>query len=359
MLYPLFRNALFRLDAERTHDLVLPMLDSLPGRAVSRWRYSKQPASPLTCCGISFKNPIGLAAGLDKNGDFLHGLSCLGFGFLEIGTVTPRPQSGNDKPRLFRLPEDQALINRMGFNNKGVDHLLSNLVAFRQRPVGNANNGQAKDSAENAIRIGVNIGKNKDTDNARAIDDYVYCLRKVYDAADYITVNISSPNTPGLRDLQLGDARRKLLQDLRNEQISLQSKTGKYVPLLVKIAPDMPDEEITAFANDFGTSALDGLIATNTTNSDDVSKRLKHPSRSETGGISGHPVAALSRQTLKRLRACLPAEVPIIAAGGILSAEDATERLNQGASLLQVYTGLIYHGPRLISDINRAVVAKT
>lgn len=349
MLYPLLRTVLFRMDAERTHDRVLPLLNSPPALVWSKWRYSKHQHQPVNCCGMTFRNPVGLAAGLDKNGDFLDGLSRLGFGFLEIGTVTPRPQAGNPKPRLFRLPNDQALINRMGFNNKGVDHLLANLVDFRkQQPVSNA-------APDIALRIGVNIGKNRDTDNAQAIDDYLYCLRKVYEHADYVTANISSPNTPGLRDLQRGEARRALLQSLRNEQLLLEKRFGKYVPLLVKIDPDMSAQDVNAFAMDFASSGLDGLIATNTTNSDAVRARLIHHSRQENGGISGMPVAGLSLQTLTQLRDCLPTEIPIISAGGIQSAADAEERLNQGASLIQVYTGLIYHGPQLVSDINRAI----
>ena len=289
---------------------------------------------------------MGLAAGLDKNGDYLPGLHKLGFGFCEIGTVTPVPQAGNPQPRLFRLPEDEALINRMGFNNKGVDHLVKQVLAFRQ--------STSQDDVDIPFRIGINIGKNKDTPNERAVDDYLICLHKVYEHADYITVNISSPNTPGLRDLQLGDARLSLLQALRQAQLDLHKQFGRYVPLFVKVAPDMSDDELNSFAADINNTAIDGVIATNTTSSDSTRAELKHDSKNEQGGISGKPVSPLAAHTLDQLRSQLEDHVPIIAAGGILSAENAMQRLHAGASLVQIYTGLIYRGPDLIRDIVQA-----
>ena len=339
MLYPLLRQALFCLDAERAHDLTLPLLNRsagtlafLQGQAVS---------SPVECFGLQFKNPVGLAAGLDKNGDYLNGLSRLGFGFCEIGTVTPKPQDGNPKPRLFRLPAERALINRMGFNNKGVDHLV--------RQVGQFDKQQAK--LRSGIQLGINIGKNKLTPNENAVDDYVHCLRKVFCLADYVTINISSPNTPGLRDLQMGDSRRALLQALRSEQLDLSARHGRKVPMLVKIAPDMATDDISDFASDVTTFSIDGVIATNTTNSSEVRAALNHEHAEQEGGISGQPVNQLATQTLGQLNESLGDQVPVIAAGGIMSADNAMDRFNGGASLIQLYTGLIYRGPTLIRNI--------
>lgn len=346
MLYPLLRNALFAMDAERTHDRVLPLLNSWPAARFCQWRYANLPPSPVTCCDLKFRNPVGLAAGLDKNGDYLKGLHQLGFGFCEIGTVTPVPQPGNPQPRLFRLPEDEALINRMGFNNKGVDHLVKNVTAFRQ--------STPQADTDIPFRIGINIGKNKDTPNEQAVDDYLICLHKVYEHADYITVNISSPNTPGLRELQLGDARLSLLQAIKQAQLDLHKQFDRYVPLFVKVAPDMSDEELNSFATDINNTAIDGVIATNTTNSESARATLKNKNKNEQGGISGKPVNPLSAHALEQLRSQLDAQVPIIGAGGIQSAEDAMQRLQAGASLIQVYTGLIYRGPDLIRDIVRA-----
>ena len=339
MLYALLRQALFRIDAERAHDLSLPLLNRSAGAVALLQREIE--SSPVTCFGLHFNNPVGLAAGLDKNGDYLNGLARLGFGFCEIGTVTPKPQDGNPKPRLFRLPADQALINRMGFNNKGVDHLIRQVAQFdQQQPKLRAN-----------IRLGINIGKNKLTANENAVDDYIHCLRKVFLLADYVTINISSPNTPGLRDLQMGESRRELLQALRNEQLDLSAKHSKIVPMLVKIAPDMAADDISDFASDVASFSLDGVIATNTTNSADVRVALEHENAGQEGGISGQPVNQLATQTLHQLRDSLGDKVPIIAAGGIMSAENALDRFKSGATLLQVYTGLIYEGPKLIREI--------
>jgi len=339
MLYPILRQALFCLDAERTHDLSLALLNR--SASVSGFLQRETESLPVECFGMQFKNPVGLAAGLDKNGDYLNGLTRLGFGFCEIGTVTPRSQDGNPKPRLYRLPSERALINRMGFNNKGVDHLVRQVKLFdKQQP----------EIREN-VRIGINIGKNKLTPNDKAVDDYIHCLRKVFTLADYITINISSPNTPGLRDLQTGESRRALLQTLRNEQLDLAAKHGKKVPMLVKIAPDMAAEDLNDFASDVTTFSLDGVIATNTTNSSEVRAALDHKHSEQDGGISGQPVNKLATQTLESLRKNLGDQVPLIAAGGIMSAESAMDRFNSGASLLQIYTGLIYQGPSLIRQI--------
>jgi len=324
MLYPLLRQALFCIDAERAHDLSLPFLNRTAGALALLQRDIKD--SPVECFGLDFKNPVGLAAGLDKNGDYLSGLARLGFGFCEIGTVTPKPQEGNPKPRLFRLPADRALINRMGFNNKGVDHLVSQVAQFDKQ--------QALLRA--SIRLGINIGKNKLTANENAVDDYVHCMRKVFILADYITINIS---------------RRSLLQALRNEQLDLAAKHGKKVPMLVKIAPDMAAEDISDFASDVDNFSLDGVIATNTTNSSEVRAALTHQHAGQEGGISGQPVNQLATLTLDRLCESLGDKVPVIAAGGIMSAESAMSRFNSGATLLQLYTGLIYQGPALIRDI--------
>jgi len=339
MLYPLLRQALFCIDAERAHDLSLPFLNRSSGALALLQRDIE--SSPIECFGLNFKNPVGLAAGLDKNGDYLSGLARLGFGFCEIGTVTPKPQEGNPKPRLFRLPADRALINRMGFNNKGVDHLVRQVAQFdKQQP-----------QLRETIRLGINIGKNKLTANENAVDDYVHCLRKVFTLADYITINISSPNTPGLRDLQTGESRRSLLQALRNEQLDLAARHGKKVPMLVKIAPDMTADDISDFAHDVEKFSLDGVIATNTTNSSEARATLTHEHAGQEGGISGRPVNHLATLTLDRLCESLGNKAPVIAAGGIMSAENAMSRFNSGATLLQLYTGLIYQGPSLIRDI--------
>jgi dihydroorotate dehydrogenase len=287
---------------------------------------------PTTVMGLEFKNPVGLAAGLDKNGDYLDSLAALGFGFVEIGTVTPRPQPGNPKPRLFRLPEYQAIINRMGFNNQGLDHLLA----------------QVKQSRYNGI-LGINIGKNFDTPIESAVDDYLIGLRKVYAAASYITINISSPNTKNLRQLQQGDEIKRLISALKEEQLKLQQGCGKYTPLVLKIAPDLTIDEINHIARLLLEFEIDGVIATNTTIARDMI--ADHPLAHETGGLSGAPVKAKSTAVVRGLASELNGRCPIIAAGGILSAADAREKLTAGASLVQIYSGLIYRGPQLIEDI--------
>jgi dihydroorotate dehydrogenase len=286
--------------------------------------------------GLDFKNPVGLAAGLDKNGDYITALDALGFGFLEIGTATPRPQPGNPKPRLFRLPEHEAIINRMGFNNLGIDHLLT----------------QTQESGYSGI-LGINIGKNFDTPIENATADYLIGLRKAYSSASYITINISSPNTKNLRQLQQGDELKVLIATLKNEQLILQEEQGFYVPLAVKIAPDLSDEEISHIAKLLLEFEIDGVIATNTTISRDLI--AGHPFANEAGGLSGAPVKNQATHVVRVLASELNSQVAIIAAGGILSATDAQEKLAAGASLVQVYSGLIYRGPQLIADIVNAL----
>ncbi|MGB0224831.1 MAG: quinone-dependent dihydroorotate dehydrogenase, partial [Marinobacterium sp.] len=286
--------------------------------------------------GCEFANPIGLAAGLDKDAKAVVGLARLGFGFVEVGTVTPRPQPGNPKPRLFRIPEHSAIINRMGFNNLGVDRLIENVEASNFKGV-----------------LGINIGKNKDTPNENAADDYLICLRKVYPYATYITVNISSPNTPGLRDLQQGDSLNLLLDMLKNEQARLAGIHGKYVPIAIKIAPDMDEEGFVTTANLLKTYEMDGVIATNTTierggvESSEFAK--------EAGGLSGAPVRNLSTRAIQILARELDGALPIIGAGGITEGFDAVEKIEAGASLVQVYTGFIYRGPKLITEAAEAI----
>ena len=287
---------------------------------------------PVNIMGLSFKNPVGLAAGMDKNGDYINALAALGFGFIEIGTVTPRPQPGNPKPRLFRLVEHQAIINRMGFNNLGIDHLLN----------------KVQQSNFSGI-LGINIGKNQDTPIENALDDYLIGLRKAYASASYITINISSPNTKNLRQLQQGDEIKSLIAALKEEQLKLQQQHGFYVPLTIKIAPDLTAEEICHIARLLLEFDIDGVIATNTTVARDMI--AGHPLIHEAGGLSGAPVKDKSTLVVRGLASELQNKIPIIAAGGILSEADAQDKLKAGASLVQIYSGLVYLGPQLIKDI--------
>ena len=337
-MYPLLRNALFRLDAERAHELSLRMLRSPAGVAAARVLAHKPPPAPREVMGLRFPNPVGLAAGLDKNGRCIEALAALGFGFIEVGTVTPRPQPGNPRPRLFRLPRAQALINRMGFNNDGVDALSERLRRRRWQGI-----------------VGVNIGKNRDTPVAQAADDYVSCLRKIYRYADYVTVNLSSPNTPGLRQLQFGEALHDLLARLEAEREQLAQEHGKRVPLAVKIAPDLGFGEIDTLAAALRRHRIDAVIATNTSSQRAGVEGLPHAD--ESGGLSGAPITGLAAAVNARLCAALGGEVPVIAAGGIMSAVDALNRVQAGAALVQVFTGLIYRGPRLLGEIGRALSA--
>ncbi|GAW96225.1 MULTISPECIES: quinone-dependent dihydroorotate dehydrogenase [Colwellia] len=332
MFYPAIRKVLFQFDAETIHELTIKGLKST-GKSPLNIFYKQQVADkPVTVMGIKFPNPLGLAAGLDKNGECINAFAAMGFGFIEVGTVTPRPQPGNDKPRIFRLPQANAIINRMGFNNKGVDYLVSQVQAANFKGV-----------------LGINIGKNKDTPEENAKDDYLYCMRKVYDLATYITVNISSPNTPGLRSLQYGDALNDLLIVLKAEQKILADKYGKYIPLTVKIAPDLSEDEVKSIAKSLIDNGIDGVIATNTTLSRDGVEGLEFGG--EQGGLSGQPVKDKSTQVIKILSEALDNKLPIIGVGGIASSDDANEKLAAGASLVQVYTGFIYQGPPLVKDI--------
>jgi len=331
-IYPLLRPLLFNLDPETAHEVTLKLLKAAHQSGLGKLILTEMGDKPVTVMGLNFKNPVGLAAGMDKNGDYIEALSGLGFGFLEIGTVTPRPQPGNPKPRLFRLPEHQAIINRMGFNNLGLDHLLS----------------QVKDSHYSGI-LGINIGKNFDTPIEQAVDDYLIGLRKAYSLASYITLNVSSPNTKNLRQLQQGDELKSLISILKEEQIKLEREHGFYVPLALKIAPDLKDDEISHIGRLLLEFSIDGVIATNTTIARD--KIAGHPFANEAGGLSGAPVKEAATRVVRGLAAECQRKVPIIAAGGILSAEDAQEKLSAGASLVQVYSGLIYKGPQLIADI--------
>ncbi|MDR6982803.1 dihydroorotate dehydrogenase [Rheinheimera pacifica] len=332
MFYPIAQKLMFACDAEWSHNFALGSLKHLAHTpAAGLWRQTL-PLKPVTVAGIHFDNPLGLAAGLDKNAECIDAFGQMGFGFIEVGTVTPKPQLGNDKPRIFRLPQSQAIINRMGFNNKGVDYLVENVKKASYKGV-----------------LGINIGKNKDTPNEQGKDDYVHCMRKVYAHASYITVNISSPNTPGLRDLQFGDALYDLLQSVKNEQLDLQAQHDKYVPVFVKIAPDMDLVAVNQVAETLLKSKMDGVIATNTTL--DRSQVQGQRYADEAGGLSGLPVRDKSTEVLRQLRAAVGEAMPIIGVGGISDARSAQDKLNAGANLLQVYTGFIYKGPQLLKQI--------
>ena len=328
---PLFRIArffLFLLPAELSHTLGLQGLRLLARCGVLRLLRPAVPACPVQVFGLQFPNPVGLAAGLDKNADYLDALGELGFGFIEVGTVTPRPQPGNPQPRLFRLASAQAIINRMGFNNKGVAHLVARLRARRFPGI-----------------VGVNIGKNLTTAVEDAEQDYLYCLRAVYPVADYVVVNLSSPNTPGLRTLQFGEQLASLLAILTQEREQLQAKYGRRVPLLVKIAPDLAGEEIDAVAATFRRFPLDGVIATNTTL---ARSGVEGAHAAEAGGLSGAPLSQAATEVLARLHQALAGSMPIIGVGGIMQGTDAAAKQAAGASLVQLYSGFIYQGPALI-----------
>lgn len=334
-MYRIVRPVLFALDSERAHHLTLAALArSVPlNRAVYKRRV---PDLPVEVMGLRFPNPVGLAAGLDKDGACIDGLAALGFGFLEVGTVTPRPQPGNPRPRLFRLPKHRALINRLGFNNRGVDHLLARLQASAYRGV-----------------LGINIGKNFDTPLARAAEDYLFCLRRVYPQASYVTVNISSPNTEGLRDLQGGPALDALLGALKREQAALADRHGRYVPLTVKVAPDLDAAGLEEVADAVLAHGVDGVIATNTT----IQRPglADEPLAAEEGGLSGAPLRPLAGAALAVLAKRLDGAVPIIGVGGVINGADARAKIEAGASLVQVYTGLIYRGPVLVRECVEAV----
>jgi dihydroorotate dehydrogenase len=330
--YQLVRRQLFKADAEASHDWTLKWLSRI-GRSPARGLLKQKVANkPVRCMGLTFPNAVGLAAGLDKNATCMEAFAQMGFGFIEVGTVTPRPQPGNPKPRMFRLPEHHAIINRMGFNNNGVDALV---VRVRR-------------SSYNGI-LGINLGKNKDTPEQAAVEDYLAGMRKVYPLADYITINISSPNTPGLRDMQHGEHLNALLAGLKSCQTELQLTHNRYVPLAVKIAPDLSQDEVNQLAQAFKTHRIDAVIATNTTLQRDAVAGHEHAD--EAGGLSGEPVAEVSLQVIRWLKAELGDDIPIIGVGGIDSAASARAKLEAGATLVQVYTGFIYQGPALVKAI--------
>jgi len=336
-MYALARELMFKLSPETSHELAIDLIGA-GGRLGLNGLVCRTPRLPVTVMGLEFPNPVGLAAGLDKNGDAIDGFAQLGFGFIEIGTVTPRPQPGNPKPRIFRLPQAEAIINRMGFNNLGVDHLLERVKAAKYRGV-----------------LGINIGKNFDTPVERAVDDYLICLDKVYPHASYVTVNVSSPNTPGLRSLQFGDSLRQLLEALRLRQEDLTERHGRRVPLAIKIAPDMNDEETVLVARALLETGMDAVIATNTTLSRAGVEGLAHAD--EAGGLSGAPVRDKSTHTVRVLAGELSGRLPIIAVGGITEGAHAAEKIAAGASLVQIYSGFIYKGPALIRAAVDAIAA--
>jgi len=336
MLYCLIRPLLFSLDPETAHELTIQGLARAHGGLLSLAAPKIAPCAPRTVMGLEFPNPVGLAAGLDKNGEAIDGLAALGFGFIDTGTTTPRPQPGNPKPRIFRLPQANALINRLGFNNLGVDHLIKNVQRAKYRGI-----------------LGINIGKNFDTPIERAADDYLICWRKVYPHASYVTINISSPNTQNLRTLQGADALDALLSQLKAEQAKLADQHGKYVPLALKIAPDLEAEQIQSIAELLIRHQIDGVIATNTTIGRAGVEGLPHAE--ESGGLSGAPVKEKSTAVIRALHQALDGALPIIGVGGILSGADAREKIDAGAQLVQIYTGMIYRGPDLVAEAVQAL----
>lgn len=334
MMYSLARPLLFSLAPESAHELTLSMLKSAHKMGAIRQTVA---AKPVTCMGIEFPNPVGLAAGLDKNGAYIDALAGLGFGFIEIGTITPKPQEGNPKPRLFRIPQAKAIINRMGFNNDGVDQLVENVKAAKFKGI-----------------LGINIGKNATTPVEDAVSDYLVCLEKVYNYASYITVNISSPNTKNLRSLQSGHALTELLETLKKRQLELAEELQHYVPLVLKVAPDLEASDIEFIASQLLQFKIDGLIVTNTTLSREGVEGL--PFGDEAGGLSGAPVFEKSTACLAAFSKILQGKIPLIGVGGILSGEQAVAKQQAGASLVQIYSGMIYTGPTLIKDCVDAMI---
>lgn len=338
-MYSLIRKALFSLDAEQAHNLTVQLLKIAgysPLNSLLKAVLACPVGSGKTVMGLHFKNPIGLAAGADKNGEAIDGFGALGFGFIEVGTVTPLAQEGNPKPRQFRLIEAEGIINRNGFNNLGIDYLLENVKKSKYDGV-----------------LGINIGKNKVTPIEHGKDDYLFCLNKAYNYADYITINISSPNTPDLRQLQYGDALDDLLQNIKARQNVLAEQYNKYVPIAVKIAPDLNEAEVVQIADTLCRHHIDGVIATNTTISRETVNGIKNAQ--EIGGLSGKPLQHQSTQIITRLASELQGRLPIIGSGGIDSVAQAEEKIAAGAELLQLYSGLIYHGPQLVKTLVRAV----
>ena len=335
-MYDLLRSLMFRLPAETSHDLALDMIGAAGRLRLADKLVRPVPSQPVQVMGLTFDNPVGLAAGLDKNAVAVDGLAAMGFGSIEVGTVTPRPQPGNPKPRLFRLTEQLAIINRFGFNNQGVDAMLERLDGVRYQGV-----------------LGINIGKNAVTPVENAVDDYLYCLRKVYDRASYVTVNLSSPNTPGLRTLQYGEALKVLLGQIKQCQQQLAAERGRYVPIAIKIAPDMTAEEVTLVGATLLEEGMDAVIATNTTL--DRSAVADSPYASEAGGLSGAPLTDMSTEVIRLLAGELKGRMPIIGVGGIFSGADAADKIAAGASLVQLYSGFIYRGPELVRECADAI----
>jgi dihydroorotate dehydrogenase len=338
-LYPLARAFLFKMDPEAAHDLTLNQLAQTQNTVLDIAYRQPWIADPIQLAGLSFPNRVGMAAGLDKNARCIDGLGAMGFGFVEVGTVTPLAQPGNDKPRMFRLPEAKALINRLGFNNQGLDAFVSNVKKSQFRSQGRL--------------LGLNIGKNAATPIERATDDYLIGLNGVYEHADYVTVNISSPNTKNLRSLQTDEALDQLLSALNERKMALADKHQKRVPVFLKIAPDLDDDQIAVIAASLLKHQMDGVIATNTTLSRDAVKGMQHGD--EAGGLSGAPVLAGSNRVIRLLRQHLGAQFPIIGVGGILSAYDAVSKIEAGADVVQIYTGLIYKGPALVHEVAKAL----
>ncbi|MCG6117477.1 MAG: quinone-dependent dihydroorotate dehydrogenase [Aquimonas sp.] len=335
-MYTFARPFLMLMDAERAHDLALSGLSAMYRLGLNPLIAQRSKPLPVKLWDLEFPNPVGLAAGLDKNGEHIDALGALGFGHLEIGTTTPRPQAGNPKPRMFRLTRHGAVINRMGFNNQGVNALLANVERSRYRGV-----------------LGINISKNKDTPNERAFEDYLYCLERVFPVASYVTVNISSPNTAGLRDLQSADELHRLLGQLRDAQERLAAKHRRRTPIVVKVAPDLSDQQIERMGLVLAAARVDGVIATNTTV--DRLPVQGHPHAEEAGGLSGKPLYGRSTRVLRHLRSHLPDSIPIIGVGGVHSGADAVGKITAGAALVQIYTGFIYRGPILIRQCVEAI----
>ena len=341
--YALARPFLFGLDPETAHELTMTSLARTQGTPLAAAYCSSKVSDPIELAGLKFPNRVGLAAGLDKNARCIDGLAAMGFGFVEVGTVTPRAQPGNPRPRMFRLPEADALINRLGFNNDGLDAFLANVrkSAVRQK------------NAKNPLLLGLNIGKNAATPIENAVDDYLICLDGVYPHADYVTVNISSPNTKNLRALQSDEALDALLGRIAERRETLARQHGKRVPIFVKIAPDLDDAQIGVIASTLKRHAMDGVVATNTTLSRDAVKGLRHAE--EAGGLSGAPVLEASNRVIRQLRAALGAGFPIIGVGGVMSGADAVSKIRAGADVVQIYTGLIYKGPGLVAEAANSI----
>jgi dihydroorotate dehydrogenase len=335
VMYPIIRKALFAASPETAHGLALDALRLAHSVGATRL-VCKAQDQPVKVMGLNFPNPLGMAAGMDKNGDYIDALGDLGFGFIEIGTVTPRPQKGNPKPRVFRINKASAMINRLGFNNKGVDHLVARAVQRAYQGI-----------------LGINIGKNADTPIERAVDDYLFCFERVYSVADYITINISSPNTKNLRDLQSEEALNNLLGKLARRRAELADTHDKFVPVAVKVAPDLTEAAIDAIATIVTKHKIDGVIATNTTLDRSAIKGLQHAE--EAGGLSGNPLREKADGVLARFKTVLPSEVALIGVGGISSGKDAARKLALGANLVQFYTGFVYRGPGLISECLEAI----